>query len=191
MALVTGASKTLIWIIRFLQLCFGIILLGVFAWFTRQIHRDGYSNPRQVSVPLAFSALAVVISFFSIIAVCFLSRSLQWVAAALDVLTFAGYLASAILYRHNYHILGYKNQLRNFLINLREYAGKNSAHIRITNLVRLGAALIIIQVILFFITMLLSILAAKAKDRDTVVDSRGEKRFFGRRRAGATVHSTV
>jgi len=184
MAVFRAAEKFSIWAVRFFQLCFAIILTGVLAWFVHECHSNGFATLRQITVPLAFSVLAIFVTFFSIISICFLGRTLQYVAAALDILIFAGYLASAVLYRHNYHALGYNNQLRNYLIAARTYGRQDSDHIRITNLVRLCAALIIIQVILFFITMILSVLAARSKTNS--VDNHAhvgtEKRSrFGRR----------
>jgi len=181
MAVFRAAEKFSIWAVRFFQLCFAIILTGVFAWFLHECRSNHFATLHQISVPLAFSVLAMFVCFFSIISICFLGRTLQWVAAILDIFIFAGYLASAVLYRHNYHILGYNNELRNYLIAARTYRGQDSDHIRITNLVRLGAALIIIQVILFFITMILSVLAARSKS-NADGHAVGEKRSrFGRR----------
>ncbi|KAL7275506.1 hypothetical protein RUND412_001547 [Rhizina undulata] len=88
---------------------------------------------------------AIVVAFFSIVAICFLGYTLQLVAAFLDFVIFVGYLASAALLRHNYHVRNSRNPLRNELINLRLLNGYDGRYVRTDGLVKLLVALVVIQ----------------------------------------------
>ncbi|RPA94293.1 hypothetical protein L873DRAFT_1830383 [Choiromyces venosus 120613-1] len=172
--------KTLTWLIRLFQFFFAIILVGVLSYMIDQFRHYNYSAPREVIVPEVFSVLALVTTFFSILSVFFLGYTLQLVAAFFDFVLFAGYLASAILLRHNYHNHSWRNPLRNTLIVIRTANGDSSHHMRNSGLVRLLVALVVIQVFLFFITTILSVLLARRTDRE---------RGLGEKRRGA--HVTV
>jgi len=86
-----------------------------------------------------------VISGFSILAVFFLGYTLQLVAAFFDLALFAGYLASSILLRHNYHSHSRRDTLRNALIAVRLAHGDSGRPVRTTGLVKLLVALCVIQ----------------------------------------------
>lgn len=87
----------------------------------------------------------MVITGFSILAVFFLGYTLQLVAAFFDLVLFAGYLASSILLRHNYHSHARRDTLRNALISIRVAHGENGRPARTTGLVKLLVALCVIQ----------------------------------------------
>lgn len=97
------------------------------------------------SFPTSQSVLAILVSFFSIMAVCFLDYTLQLVAAFLDFAIFVGYLTSAGLLRHNYHTRSARNPLRNVLIALHAADGNPSRPRLFSGLVKLLDALVIIQ----------------------------------------------
>jgi len=192
-------AKLSTWFIRFLQLCFAIIATGVFAWFVHETRDAGLPTLREEVVPLVFSVLAMVFTFFSIFTLLFLSRTMIYAAAFLDLVIFAGYLASAGVYKDNFHVHWWENPLYGYIVYGRELQGE-SPHGDLTSaLVKLGAALIIMQIILFFFTMLLSFWVAK--ETHDVAHGTGtgneatyvgnEKRgLFGRRRAGPATTNT-
>jgi len=168
MAIVTGIEKTITWVIRIFQLLFAVILVGTLSYMIHQYKEIHAHKPRELIVPEVFSVLALFVTFFSIAAICFLGHMLQLVAAALDFVIFVGYLASAILLRHNYHARAEKNPLRNALISIRIIRGENPHDHLQSGLVRLLVALVIIELFLFFITTLLSTFVAR-RTRDTRV----------------------
>ncbi|KAF3907050.1 hypothetical protein AA313_de0208183 [Arthrobotrys entomopaga] len=183
MGVFSAISKFGIWIIRFLQFAFAAILLGTFAWFHHEISKAHYSSIRAVDVPLGFSVATIFFTAFSIVTICCLKGGLQLFTAIIDLALFAGYLASAILFRHNYHVRCSKNPLAVFLVYTRDSSGRfvTDGSFRNCTLVKLSAALLVIQVILFFISMIISALLAR---RGEPV---GEKRGFGRRGHTAAV----
>lgn len=168
-----GIAKTLTWFIRLFQLFFAIILVGVLSYMIHQYRDVGVKSPREIIVPEVFvrviflhgipdgsqtrdsatntslltsqSVLAIFVSFFSILAVCFLGYTLQLVAAFLDFAIFVGYLASAGLLRHNYHTRSARNPLRNVLIALHAADGNPPRTHLFSGLVKLLGALVIIQ----------------------------------------------
>ncbi|KAL0635907.1 hypothetical protein Q9L58_005150 [Maublancomyces gigas] len=161
-----GIAKTLTWFTRLFQLFFSIILVGILSYMIHQYKDVGVKSPRELVVPEVFSVLAIFVSFFSILAVCFLGYTLQLVAAFLDFAIFVGYLASAGLLRHNFHTRSARNPLRNVLISLHMADGNPHRPKLFSGLVKLLGALIIIQIFLFFITTILSVFVAqKAGDR--------------------------
>ncbi|KAK6535725.1 hypothetical protein TWF694_002174 [Orbilia ellipsospora] len=166
MGLVSAISKFGIWIIRFLQFAFAAILTGTFAWFHHEISKARYDSIHAVDVPLGFSVAALFFTVFSIITVCCLKGGLQVLTAIADLALFAGYLASAILFRHNYHFRCYQNPLAVFLVYTRDSSGRyvSNGEFRNCTLVKLSAALLVIQVILFFFSMIISLLLARSRD---------------------------
>jgi hypothetical protein len=78
-------------------------------------------------------------------AVCFLGYTLQLLAAFLDFVLWVGYLTSASLLRHNYHVRSSRNPLRNTITDMRAERGMNRHEHRIGGLVRLLVALVLIQ----------------------------------------------
>lgn len=190
MAVGSAISKFGIWALRFFQLAFAIILTGTFAWFHRQISKAAFSVPRAVDVPLGFSVAAIFFTAFSIITICCLKGGLQIVSAIADFIIFVGYLASTILFRHNYHIRCSRNPLPVFLVYVRESSNRfsSSGEFRNCSLVRLSAALLVIQTIFFFLTMVISALMSRRRDVAGEPVVVGEKRRFGFGRRG---HSAV
>ncbi|KAF3933241.1 hypothetical protein ABW19_dt0203572 [Dactylella cylindrospora] len=195
MSITTTVSKVGIWIIRFLQFCFAVILTGIFAWFHHRISEAQHSSIEDVDVPLSFSVAAIFFTTASIITIFCLNGALSWIFAFIDFALWGGYLASSILYRHNFHVHCADNPLGYYLVNAEINGGswRKVGEFRNCNLVRLGAALIIIQVILFFVTMIISTFVAvkgnkPAAGEPTPVTS--EKRRFFHRRSGQTIGST-
>ncbi|PWW71880.1 hypothetical protein C7212DRAFT_337457 [Tuber magnatum] len=171
-----GGLKTITWLIRLLQLFFAIILVGTISFMIDQFRHYGVSVPRELIVPEVFSVLAIIISGFSILSVFFLGYTLQLVAAFLDLAMFAGYLASSILLRDNYHRRSMHDPLRRALVDMR-IAYRDPPHMRTnTGLVRLLVGLVVIQVVLFFVTTILSVFVARKmeKERGTGERNRGQ-----------------
>ncbi|KAI5807738.1 hypothetical protein DFH27DRAFT_608506 [Peziza echinospora] len=174
--MVATATKASIWAIRFFQWSFAVVLMGVTAYLIHEFREidEGLSShsPRELVVPLVFSVLAIIFTSFAIIGLFFLNHMMQIASAILDFILFVGYLASAGLNRYNYHVRGHKNELWNKIVGGRVAAGLSPRRLRNDGLVRLLAALVAIQLILFFFTMLLQVLAAK-KYRDTHTSTTG------------------
>ncbi|KAH0606677.1 uncharacterized protein H6S33_003511 [Morchella sextelata] len=175
--MVAGIAKTITWLIRTLQFLFAIILVGIISYMIHEYRefRDfrqhlgvkdpGFKPPRELIVPEVFSVLAILFTAFSIMAVCFLGYTLQLLAAFLDFVLWVGYLTSASLLRHNYHVRSSRNPLRNTITDMRAERGMNRHEHRIGGLVRLLVALVLIQLFLFTFTTFLSMWVAK-RDRD-------------------------
>jgi len=163
---VGGIAKVATWLTRLFQLFFAIILVGILSYMVHEFRHFHVKTPREVIVPEVFSVLAMVITGFSILAVFFLGYTLQLVAAFFDLVLFAGYLASSILLRHNYHRHARWDTLRNALISIRLAQGENRRPARTTGLVKLAVALCVIQTILFFFTTILSVLVARRAERE-------------------------
>ncbi|KAK6506599.1 hypothetical protein TWF481_005057 [Arthrobotrys musiformis] len=182
----SSISKFGIWGLRFFQFAFAVILTGIFAWFHHQIKKARYTSINAVDVPLGFSVAAIFFTTFSIITICCLKGALQILSAIADFALFVGYIASAILFRHNYHIRCSRNPLAVFLIYTRESSGRfsTSGEFRNCNLIRLAAALLIIQIIFFFLTMIISFFLARKRDVPGEPVAVGEKRRFGFGRHG-------
>jgi len=154
-------AKASIWVLRFFQWTFAIIILAVAADLIHQFHRFGALAPRETTVPLAFSVIALIFTSISIAGLFFLDAIMQLVSTFFDFVLWVGYLASAGLLRHNYHVRRRNNWLWQKLYLGRVDAGESPHSFRNSSLVRLLAALVIIQVILFFTTMLLQLWVAK------------------------------
>ncbi|KAH8150786.1 uncharacterized protein LAJ45_04967 [Morchella importuna] len=175
-----GIAKTITWLIRTLQFLFAIILVGIISYMIHEyrefrdfrhhlgIKNPGFKPPRELIVPEVFSVLAILFTAFSIMAVCFLGYTLQLLAAFLDFVLWVGYLTSAGLLRHNYHVRSSRNPLRNTITDMRQERGMNRHEHRIGGIVRLLVALVLIQLFLFTFTTFLSMWVAK-RDRDNRV----------------------
>ena len=70
---------------------------------------------------------------------------LLYLAAFLDFVIFVGYCASAGVYHDNFHLHWYENPLYGYLVGGRLANGWNSYSNRINALVKLGGAIIIMQ----------------------------------------------
>ncbi|KAK6535070.1 hypothetical protein TWF281_006368 [Arthrobotrys megalospora] len=186
MSVGSAVSKFGLWGLRFFQFVFAVILTGVFAWFHHQIKKARYTSINAVDVPLGFSVAAIFFTTFSIITICCLKGALQILNAIADFALFVGYIASTILYRHNYHIRCSRNPLAVFLVYTRESSGRfvTSGEFRNCSLVRLAAALLIIQIILFFLTMIISVFLSRRRDVAGEPVVVGEKKRFGFGRRG-------
>ncbi|RPB02553.1 hypothetical protein L873DRAFT_1633487, partial [Choiromyces venosus 120613-1] len=146
------------WVIRFFQLLFAVILVGVLSYMVDQFRDFGFGGvPREVVTPEIFSVLAIPFTTFAILAVLFLDGTAQIIATFFDFALFVGYATSAGLLRHNFHRRCEENPLRNALISNRTARGINGHEDRNGDLVRLVVGLVLIQLILFFITTILSL----------------------------------
>ncbi|KAF8437743.1 hypothetical protein BGX38DRAFT_1211489 [Terfezia claveryi] len=183
--MISPLAKSIIWVLRFFQWSFAVIIMAVTAYFIHQFRSFGYHGARETVVPLIFSILAIIFTTFSIIGLYFLSFSMQLLSTLLDIILWVGYLASAGLLRHNYHVRGRNNLLWQKLYYGRTSVGQRPRGSRNNALVQLLAALVVIQVILFFFTMLLQLWVAK-KNRDQQRLSGTTKRF-SRSTAGSEV----
>ncbi|KAF8421852.1 hypothetical protein EV426DRAFT_575572 [Tirmania nivea] len=180
-------AKTTIWILRFFQWSFAVIIMAVTAYFIHQFRSFSFHSPRETVVPLIFSILAIIFTTFSIIGLYFLSFQTQLLSTFLDIILWVGYLASAGLLRRNYHIRGRNNQLWQRLYYGRTSIGQRPHGFKANVLLKLLTALVVIQVIFFFFTMLLQLwVAKKNRDQQRLSDTYTEKRF-SRSTAGSEV----
>ncbi|EGX48521.1 hypothetical protein AOL_s00080g150 [Orbilia oligospora ATCC 24927] len=164
--------------LRLLEFIFAVILVGIFSWFHSQMKRAGYFSYYVSDVPLGFSVAALVLTVLASFSHLFLHNDANTLIAILDSFLFIGYFASCIVYRQNFHVSCYKNVL------VRVFATIGSPH---CGTVRTGAALLVLQTILFFATTILSF--ALARRHQVVNNATGvheeKSRFgFGRRNRG-------
>jgi len=160
-----GIAGTVTWGIRFFQLLFAVILVGALSYMVDQFRDFGFGGvPREVVTPEVFSVLAIPFTTFAILAVLFLDGTAQIVATFFDFVLFVGYLTSAGLLRHNFHRHSGENPLRAALIDIRTAHGINGREDHNGGLVRLVAGLVVIQLILFFITTILSLLVVRRSE---------------------------
>ena len=147
--MVATATKASIWAIRFLQWSFAVVLMGITSFMIHEFREidEGVSShsPRELVVPLVFSVLAVLFTTFSIVALFFLNHKMQLLSAVLDFILWAGYLASAGLNRRNYHVRGRQNELWQKIVGGRQAVGLSQRRLRNDGLVKLLAALVVIQ----------------------------------------------
>ena len=144
--MVASLAKTSIWILRFFQWSFAVIIMAIAAYFIHQFRGFGSYGPRETVVPLIFSILAIIFTTFSIIGLYFLSFATQLLSTLLDIILWVGYLASVGLLRRNYHIHGRKNQLWQTLYYGQTSVGQRPHSFRNNALLKLLAALVVIQV---------------------------------------------
>ncbi|KAF8448271.1 hypothetical protein BDZ91DRAFT_687180 [Kalaharituber pfeilii] len=175
--MVATFAKTTIWLTRFLQWSFAVIIMAITAYMVDQFRDFGSHGPREVVVPLIFSILAIIFTSFSIVALYFINYPMQLLSAFLDFCLWVGYLTSAGLNRFDYHVNGNRNLLWQKLTAGRLSAGMSPHRSRNNGLVKLLAALIIIQLILFFFTMLLQAWVAQKYREESRLHPHGEKRF--------------
>jgi len=153
----------------------------------------------ELVVPEVFSVIALFVCFFSITAICCLGHTLQLYAAFCDFALFVGFIASAAVLHQNFHTDSTKNPLRNWLIFMRQ--ANNEPDLRVTStgaMVKLVDALVILEIIYFFWTTLLSIFVAHhtqkeyEKKHPERYEYREERRYTGDggRRHGHTHRSS-
>jgi hypothetical protein len=86
------------------------------------------------------------------------------IAAFFDFMVLSGYIACAVLLDKNYHSDDTKNQLWVWLVSIRRLNNETSLREkRSAGLVKLLVALVILQILLFFATTLLSFYLAMLK----------------------------
>lgn len=154
-------GRITIWLIRIFQNIFGLVLIGVTGYMLHEFNHYKFAAPHEVVVPLVFSCFAVFVSFWSLIAVCCLGYHLQVLAAFLDFVILAGYIASVALLAPNFHAHEDRNPLRNWLIYIRAQAGDSFREGRSGALVNLLCAGVVMMIIAFFFTTLLSVCVAE------------------------------
>ncbi|CCX10584.1 hypothetical protein FPQ18DRAFT_313280 [Pyronema domesticum] len=157
-------AKTATWFLRMFQNIFALILIGTCGYMLHEFAKFGFRPPQEVVVPMLFSCIALVISFFSLLAICCLPYILQLIAAFFDFMVLSGYIACAVLLDKNYHSDDTKNQLWVWLVSIRRFNNETSLREkRSAGLVKLLVALVILQILLFFATTLLSFYLAMLK----------------------------
>lgn len=172
----SGTLKSALWAIRLLQFIFAVVLVGILSYFHHLMSRAGYFNYHIVDVALGFSVAALVISMIATLTHLLLHDDSQTLIAILDFLLFVGYLASSIVYRHNFNARCGANQL----VAVFRIIGKQHC-----NMVRLVAALLVLQTILFFLSTILSNrLARRRQAIDNTAGLHEEKSRFGFGRRG-------
>ncbi|KAF3913692.1 hypothetical protein AA313_de0202178 [Arthrobotrys entomopaga] len=166
--------STALWIIRSFELIFAIILTGIFSWFHDRLFKAGAYPFESTDVPLGFSAASFFVICIAGYASIFLEQRSQVLIALMDFCLLCGYIASAIVYRHNFN----SNCGENSLVKV-----FNAEHEGGCNTVRLGAATLILQILLYTASTIMAFIISRAPQpafRETSVSS--EKRLFGFRR---------
>ncbi|KAI5781937.1 hypothetical protein EDC01DRAFT_665420 [Geopyxis carbonaria] len=147
--------RTALYALRVLQALFALILIGVTAYMVHTYRTYSLlETPPLISLPLSTSIFALLFA----IAGLFIQ---PLVSAALDFCMFVLYLASAILLRHNYHTHNVHNPLWNALVAIRAGAGEDPRRSRHGGLVKMLAAGVVLQIFLFFVTMIIAALIAR------------------------------
>lgn len=100
--------------------------------------------------------IALFASLISIAAVWFVPMAMQLLAGLFDMVILAGFITSAVLLSGNYHSDGARNPLRGWLIYLRLRADDSARAARSSALVKLLDACVILLILMFFATALLS-----------------------------------
>lgn len=171
MARQSGGLRGGLLALRLLEFIFAVILIGVFSWMHRRMKTAGYFSYYVSDVPLGFSVAALVLSVIASFTHLFSHNDAQILIGVLDAIVFIGYIASCIVYRQNFHVSCYRNVL------VRVFATVGSPH---CGTVRLGAALLVLQTILFFSTTIMTFaLAGRRQAVDNTAGVREEKSRFG------------
>lgn len=97
-----------------------------------------------------------MVSFFSLLAVCCLPFPLQIIAAFFDFAILSGYITSAVLLCNDFHTANRANPLWRWLVGMRLQAHQTGRERRTGALIRLLDAGVILMILLFFCTTLLS-----------------------------------
>jgi len=167
MAVFTGIAKILTWLIRLIQLLLAIILMGVTAYMVHQFREHHFKVLSEVVVPLVASVLGILVTIFSIATIFFTHHVAILLAAFFDFVIFVLYLTSAGLLRHNFHVESHKNPLRNSLDFVRVVSDENPRTHLNGGLVKVLVGFVVIQIILFFITTILSLFEARRREPTT------------------------
>ncbi|KAK6496898.1 hypothetical protein TWF481_001878 [Arthrobotrys musiformis] len=165
--------------LRLLEFIFAVILVGILSWDHQRMKTAGYFSFYVSDVALGFSVAALVLSVMASFAHLFFHSDANIFMGVLDAILFAGFIASCIVYRQNFHVTCNSNLL------VRVFRTIGAPH---CGVVRLGAALLILQTILFFCTTILTFALASrgrrltADNTNTPVVREEKRRFsFGRR----------
>lgn len=144
-------------IIRFFQFAWGAILLGSAGWLLSQIRQTGVRpGDKGLIVTIAFSIPAVITGIVWLATRRRGNGPTYTAFGVLDAVHWIGYLAAAGLLRKNFNGPSIQNVLAQYIIGLRAGAGLNPHSSRVNGLVKLTVAGVVIQIILFFVTMVLS-----------------------------------
>ncbi|RVD87038.1 uncharacterized protein DFL_005287 [Arthrobotrys flagrans] len=153
MARQSGGLRGGLLALRLLEFIFAVILIGVFSWMHRRMKTAGYFSYYVSDVPLGFSVAALVLSVIASFTHLFSHNDAQILIGVLDAIVFIG----------------------NVLV--RVFATVGSPH---CGTVRLGAALLVLQTILFFSTTIMTFaLAGRRQAVDNTAGVREEKSRFG------------
>ncbi|EGX51454.1 hypothetical protein AOL_s00054g153 [Orbilia oligospora ATCC 24927] len=175
----TGDEKFVLGILRFFEFAFGASLVGVCAWLHDRLADARYYNLYRIDVTLGFSVAATFISALAALTYIFHSAGTQSVMGIFDVVLFAGYIASAVVFSG----FSAKCSSNRFVVVI-QTVGSTSC-----GTVRLAAAGIIIQILLFLCTAILSFHLAERLHRrraaEVVPSSQAheQKRWYGRKRS--------
>ena len=107
-----------------------------------------------------------MVSFFSLLAVCCLPFPLQVVAAFFDFAILSGYIASAVLLYNDFHAEDRANPLWRWLVGIRLQAQQTGRERRTGALVKLLDAGVVLMIMLFFCTTLLSMCLALLSNQE-------------------------
>ncbi|RPA72339.1 hypothetical protein BJ508DRAFT_75999 [Ascobolus immersus RN42] len=171
-------------ILRFLQFCSAVIILGSAGYLLKKAISGDHWHPRELILPLIFSALAIAFLIPSLFFGFLAKSKLTWAAIALmDFIIFVGYVASAGLLRRNFNGPGWQNELTSRIAGGRHIPGSDilggrrfdgsiidGHHIgpgnnysrrgRISHLVKALSGFVVVNLILYFFTLLYSLYKA-------------------------------
>jgi hypothetical protein len=154
----------LIWLIWPIQRLLAITLMGVTAYMVDQFREHHFKVLSEVVVPLVVaSVLEIVLGILSIATIFFTHHVAILLPAFFDFAIFVLYLTSTGLLRHNLHVDSVKNPLRNSLDFVRAFYEENPRTHLNGSLVKVLVDFVVIQIILFFITMILNLFVARRR----------------------------
>ncbi|RVD80437.1 uncharacterized protein DFL_008334 [Arthrobotrys flagrans] len=183
----TGDIKFVLGILRFFQFVFGASLIGVCAWLHQELAKARFYNLYRIDVTLGFSVAATWISAMAAITYIFHSAGTQFVMGVFDLVLFGGYIASAVVYSS----FSTKCSASRF-VRIIETVGSTSC-----GTVRLAAAAIILQIVLFLSSAIMSFYLAdrlrRRRAAEVVPSSQAheQKRWYGRKRSHQDVRPDV
>ncbi|KAK6509778.1 hypothetical protein TWF481_004508 [Arthrobotrys musiformis] len=175
----TSDAKFVLAILRFFEFAFGASLIGVCAWIHEQLADARFYNLYRIDVTLGFSVAATFISALAAVTYIFHSAGTQFVLGVFDLVLFGGYIASAVVFSG----FSTKCSTNRFVVVI-ETVGSTSC-----GTVRLAAAGIILQIVLFLTTAILSFWLADHLHRRRAAEvvpsspSHEQKRWYTRKRS--------
>ncbi|EPS37550.1 hypothetical protein H072_8805 [Dactylellina haptotyla CBS 200.50] len=121
---------------------------------------------RSVDIALGVSVAAVLFTVFSIVTIFCLKGKLQIITAFTDIAICIAYVVAAIFYRNNFNADCKSTPLAVKLWRTRHkfqrYFNLDDLDFRACTVVRVGGILIIVMILLFFVSMIISVLITRS-----------------------------